>query len=535
MLINHLMSRTTKANRLGETGMESQHFDIAVIGGGPGGYATALRAAELELSVALINREQRLGGTCLNRGCIPSKALITATRSIHDTHDAARMGITTKVEGIDFAKLRAFKNQSVSDMTDGLSSLLNARKVTVFNGEALITTEQQIEIKTTGTDTDQPKTTLITADDIVVATGSRPRPLPDYPFTGALIDSTQALDLAEFPKSAVIVGAGAVAVEFASMWAAAGVDVTLFTRNERVLSHADRRTSMALTRALAGNGIRLVTRSHVTNINTGILPSYLEDSIQGAAEASSESTMNGCTINTASEKQGKVGATVSYTCGNDTAEHECTADVVLAAIGRDPNTDQRWFADAGIALDEHGLVRTDAYGHTSQPGIWALGDITQGPALAYRAFEQGIVIAESVAGLDPKPVNDATVPEIVFSTPEFATVGMTFDEAKADHGIVGPKESLYPMMGNARIRMSGNSGSLTLITGAYIDNPNTPVVLGAHLVAPDASDLITEAQQLIGNRVPLSQAARLIHPHPTFSEAFGEALLKADGRPLHTR
>lgn len=138
--------------------MESQHFDIAVIGGGPGGYATALRAAELELSVALINREQRLGGTCLNRGCIPSKALITATRSIHDAHEAARMGINTKVEGIDFVKLKAFKNQSVSDMIDGLFSLLNARKITVFNGEASITAEQQIEIKTTKTDTDQPKT-----------------------------------------------------------------------------------------------------------------------------------------------------------------------------------------------------------------------------------------------------------------------------------------------------------------------------------------------------------------------------------------
>jgi dihydrolipoamide dehydrogenase len=515
--------------------MESQHFDIAVIGGGPGGYATALRAAELELSVALINREQRLGGTCLNRGCIPSKALITATRSIHDAHDAARMGINTKVEGIDFTKLKAFKNQSVSDMTDGLFSLLTARKVTVFNGEASITAEQQIEIQTTRADTDQPKNLSITADDIVVATGSRPRQLPDYPFTGALIDSTQALDLAEFPKSAVIIGAGAVAVEFASMWAAAGVDVTLLIRNERVLSHADRRASMALTRALAGNGIRLVTHSHVTDINSGILPSYLDDSTKGTVEASFESRMNGYTTSTAAEKQGKVGTTVSYISGNDTTEHECTADVVLAAIGRDPNTDQRWFADAGIALDEHGFVRTDAYGHTSQPGLWALGDITQGPALAYRAFEQGIVIAESVAGLDPKPVNNVTVPEIVFSTPEFATVGMTMDEAKTNQSVIGPKESLYPMMGNARIRMSGNSGSLTLITGAYTDNPDTPVVLGAHLVAPDASDLIAEAQQLIGNRVPLSQAARLIHPHPTFSEAFGEVLLKADGRPLHTK
>lgn len=515
--------------------MESQHFDLAIIGGGPGGYATALRAAELELSVALINREQRLGGTCLNRGCIPSKALITATRAIHDVHDAARMGINAKVENIDFAKLRTFKNQSVSNMTDGLSSLLSARRVTVFNGEASITSEQHIEITTTEAGTSRPESISISADDIVVATGSRPRPLPDYPFAGALIDSTKALDLARFPKSAAIVGAGAVAVEFASMWAAAGVDVTLIIRNERVLSHADRRASTALTRALTSHGIRLVTHSRITRIETGALPSYLTHSAEGATETKSTSLPNERTSNNAMENLGEVGATVSYISENDNAEHKCTADVVLGAIGRDPNTDERWFTNTGIAVDEQGLVKTDAYGHTSQPGIWALGDITPGPALANRAFEQGIVIAESIAGLNPKPVNNTTVPEIVFSMPEFATVGMTIDEARANPSIIDPQESLYPMMGNARMRMSGSTGSLTLITGAYRDHPDTTVVLGTHLVAPDASDLIAEAQELVGNRISLSQAARLIHPHPTFSEAFGEALLKADDRPLHTR
>ncbi|WEV58315.1 FAD-dependent oxidoreductase [Bifidobacterium sp. ESL0728] len=509
--------------------MQTTHVDIAIIGGGPGGYATALRASELGLSVVLINREERLGGTCLNRGCIPSKALITASRAIADVGDAKRIGINASIEDIDFVKLNAFKNEMVRAMTDGLATLLSTRKVAVINGEASIAENHRVKVNISETKNTnalsngsttkehhskadlqsvrQSKSACnssieITADNIVVATGSRPRPLPDHPFEGAVIDSTQALGLLPFPKSAVIVGAGAVAVEFASMWNAAGVDVTLLIRHERVLSHTHRRTSMALTRALAKNGVHIVTHSHVGDIK----------SVAGIA-----------------------GATVCYSTDKDETVREVQADFVLTAIGRDPNTDADWFDNAGIELDEHGLVKTDDLGRTSQPGIWALGDITVGPALAYRAFEQGIVIAETIAGRNPRPVDNNTVPEVVFSTPEFASVGLTIDAAKANPAIIEPKETVYPMMGNARILMSGEAGSMSVVSGAYASKPDTPVILGVHMLAPDAGDLIAEAEELIGNRVPLSDAARLIHPHPTFSEAFGEALLKADGRPLHTR
>ncbi|WEV70012.1 FAD-dependent oxidoreductase [Bifidobacterium sp. ESL0775] len=508
--------------------MQSTHFDIVIIGGGPGGYATALRAAQLGLSVALINREERLGGTCLNRGCIPSKALIIATRAMRTVGDAERMGVNASINGIDFPKLTAFKDHAVTSMTDGLASLLAMRKVTVIHGEASVTAKHHVSVKLSETDMKsapadfqgrnqeqddnanpnqgrvggtQSSTIELNADNIVVATGSRPRPLPGHPFAGALIDSTQALALTRFPKSAIIIGAGAVAVEFASMWNAAGVDVTMLIRHERVLSHAHRRTSMALTRALAKDGVHIVAHSSVADIENGE---------SGAAS-------------------------VSYRTDKDETIRNTKADVVLAAIGRDPNTDAGWFADAGIALDENGLVKTDAYGRTNQPAIWALGDITPGPALAYRAFEQGIVIAESIAGLDPKPVENNTVPEVVFSTPEFASVGLTVEQAKADPDIDEAKETAYPMMSNARVLMSGEAASMSVVTGAYADKPDTPVVLGVHMLAPDAGDLIAEAEELVGNRVPLADAARLIHPHPTFSEAFGEALLKADGRPLHTR
>ncbi|MDF7640956.1 dihydrolipoyl dehydrogenase [Bifidobacterium sp. ESL0784] len=482
--------------------MHNTHVDIAIIGGGPGGYATALRASELGLSVVLINREERLGGTCLNRGCIPSKALIAASRAIGNVSDAKRMGINASIEGIDFAKLNDFKNKTVSTMTDGLASLLASRKVTVINGEASIVENHHVRIQIDETQIEGGAFVEITADNIVVATGSRPRPLPGHRFEGPLIDSTQALNQPRFPESAVIVGAGAVAVEFASMWNASGTDVTLLIRHERVLSHLHRRTSMALTRSLAKNGVNIVTHSHITDIKN---------------------------------TPDKTGAIVGYSTEKDKTRRQLHADVVLAAIGRDPNTDAGWLSDAGIELDEYGMVKTDDFGRTTQPGIWAVGDITQGPALAYRAFEQGIVIAESIAGRNPQPVDDNTVPEVVFSTPEFACVGMTMEQAKANPDIIEPKETAYPMMGNARVLMSGEAASMSIISGSYSDKPETPVVLGVHMLAPDAGDLIAEAEQLVGNRVPLSDAARLIHPHPTFSEAFGEALLKADGRPLHTR
>ena len=188
-----------------------------------------------------------------------------------------------------------------------------------------------------------------------------------------------------------------------------------------------------------------------------------------------------------------------------------------------------------MTIDDHGHVATDAYGRTDKPGVWAVGDVTAGHALAHRAFEQGIVIAETIAGLNPKPVDEATVPQIVFSFPEAASVGLTVEQAQAREDLIEIKETNYPMLANARMLMSGTAGSLTIVSGCDATNPDTPRVLGVHMVSQMASDIIAEAEQLVGNRVPLADAARLVHPHPTFSETLGEALLKADGRPLHTR
>lgn len=493
--------------------MTEQHFDIAIIGAGPGGYSTALRAAELGKSVALIERDTTVGGTCLNRGCIPSKALLTAAHQVESARMAKRTGINIEIQSIDFGRLRDFRTSTVETMTRGLAGLLAHRGVTVFHGEAALRDGHTVQVAPAGgaaqvtrsvkAGVEEPvdDTLAIHADDIVLATGSRPMPLPGNPFSGALIDSTQALEQNTFPSNAVIIGAGAVALEFASLWNAAGSDVTLLIRKDRVLSSWERRASMTLTRELKRRGVNIVPRTKVTHVDIGV----------------------------------NLGATVHYTQNGSSEERTAYGEVVLAAIGRLPNTDADWFTSNGIVLDERGYVETDKYGRTNVPSIWALGDITAGHALAHRAFEQGIVIAESIAGLDPKPVLEETVPQVVFSFPEAACVGLTFDEAKSRDDIVDPKETAYPMLSNSRMLMSGEGGSMTIVSGAYTSDPETELVLGVHIVSPIASDLIAEAEQLVGNHVPLADAARLIHPHPTFSEALGEGLLKADGRPLHTR
>lgn len=495
----------------------SEAFDIAIIGGGPGGYSTALRAAELGKRVAMIERDATLGGTCLNRGCIPSKALISATHAIDSIRHAGELGISATINGIDYGTLHDYKKRIVDTMTQGLAGLLAHRGVTVFRGVASITgaarpitvhiaapADGQGVQRSVRSDVpeDIGPSYDITAQDVVLAMGSVPRQLPGEPFRGAIIDSTRAMSMA-MPHNAVIIGAGAIAAEFASMWNAAGCKVTMLIRKDRVLSGWDRRAGVTLTHELKRHGIDVINRSTVTHIDTGV----------------------------------NMGALVHYTSAKDggSTEHIAEGEFVLVAIGRDPLTSDGWIRDAGVTVDDHGFITTDGYGRTPVAGIWAVGDITEGHALAHRAFEQGIIAAESIAGLDPKPLDEDTIPQIVFSNPEAASVGLTATDAKQRDDLSDIKETVYPMMSNARMMMSDSGGSLSLVSGICAQQPGVRVVLGVHMVAPVASDIIAEAEQLVGNHTPLSDAARLIHPHPTFSETLGETLLKADDRPLHTR
>lgn len=498
----------------------TEQFDIVIIGAGPGGYSTALRAAQLGRQVALIERDAAPGGTCLNRGCIPTKALLDATATFDAIRHTDGIGIHAHADPIDFPTLHHWRENIVSTMVQGLSSLLAQRGVTVFQADA-----ELMPAGETGTDDPNRRSVLLTPStgqtdvlrhdaktvspqgarvviettDVVLAMGSRPRELPGTTFHDAIIDSTQALQR-DFPASATIIGAGAVAVEFASIWNSAGCDVTLVIRKDRVLSAWDRRAGTTITRELRKRGITVIANAAVTRIES----------------------------NTPNE------TTVYYRVKGG-EEQSVASEAVLGAIGRDPNTQAAWVAGNGIDLDEHGHVVTDEYGRTRAAHVWAVGDIVAGHALAHRAFEQGITVAERIAGLDPKPVDENTVPQVVFSRPQAACVGYSGAQAKADGRFGNVTETAYPMMGNARMAMSGSTGSMTIVSGETADDPGTRVLLGVHMVSPEATELIAEAEQLVGNRVPLSEAARLIHPHPTFSETLGEALLKADGRPLHTR
>lgn len=493
--------------------MASLHFDIAIIGAGPGGYSAALRAAELGRSVVMIERDETLGGTCLNRGCIPSKALITATRTLDALAHGESMGIVSKLEEIDFGRLRDYREHTVATLVDGLRALVEYRDITVYRGDASLSADHHVHVvpsagqehvrrfaKNGGFD-EIAGDLDITADDVVLATGSRPRELPGTAYHGAIVDSTAALSIDTFPHSAVIIGSGAVALEFASIWNSAGSDVTLLIRKDSVLSKSDRRAALALSRELKRRGIDIIRNAHVRGIDTGV----------------------------------NLGVTVRYTLGDDDEEHMIGAEIALGAIGRTPNTDEPWFADCGVALDDAGMVVVDDYGRTNLDHVWALGDITAGHALAHRAFAQGLVIAETIAGLKAKPVDEDAIANIVFSSPEFATVGLTLRQAQADARYADVRETVFPVMSNPRMVMSATGGSFSIVSGRDAGGDDTEYVLGVHVVAPDASDMIAEAQQIVANRIPLHEASNAIHPHPTFSEMIGETLLKADGRPLHAR
>jgi dihydrolipoamide dehydrogenase len=401
------------------------------------------------------------------------------------------------LKSIDLRKLIDYKEGVVNQMTKGLEGLLKRRKVTTITGTATMTAPHEISVELS----DSSDTVHLQATDVVVATGSHPRHLPGTQFSRkAILSSQDALNLQQIPSSVVIIGSGPIGLEFATLWSSIGAEVTVLEVADRVLPSATPRVSATISRDLKRAGVHCATNVTIDSLEEGVNQS----------------------------------ATVHYR-EDEGDEQTLTAQFALVAIGRLPNTDADWFSAIGIDLDERGLVKTDAYGRTSVPGVWALGDITAGKQLAHRAFAQGLVVAESIAGIDTEPVDDHTVPAVTFAMTEVGSVGYARAEAETVPELSEVKETTFPMLGNARVVMSGDSGSVTVVSGIRADRPGVPVVLGVQMVGPGVSELTAEAQQLVGNRIPLHEASRLVHPHPTLSETLGEALLSADGRPLHTR
>lgn len=509
---------------------QPRHFDVAIVGGGPAGYSTALRAAELGKSVALIEEDGAPGGVCLHAGCVPSKALLTAANTVEHARYASTYGLDFKLSTFDLGKLVAYKRSIVNSMTSGLTNLLHHRKVTMIQAAAEVQKAGEVVLRYPA-DTTDPQHPIaahsetITAGDVVLATGSRPRSLPGVRFSHkAILDSTDALNLLQIPQSVIIIGSGSIGLEFATLWRELGADVTVLEVAPQIFPAGTKRSSALVTRAMKRSG---------TKFHAGVC-------IQSVTEGANLAVKVSYTAPDA----------VNHTPLPPSAQHTDDADktddqkppvitqaaqFALVCIGRVPNTDEPWFSHLGVDLDERGYVKTDPYGRTNIDHVWALGDITAGKQLAHRAFAQGIVVAESIAGVPTTPVDNANVPAVVYSQVPIASVGIDKKTALADPHISDVQEANVPIMGNARVQMVGGMGNITIISGIRDSQPGVRVILGVDMCGPQVEDLIGEAAELIGNHVPLHDASRFIHPHPTFSETFGEALLNADGRPLHTR
>lgn len=453
--------------------MNVTDVDLVVLGGGSGGYAAAIRAAELGRTVVVVEVD-KVGGTCLHRGCIPTKALLHAGEVADQVRHAASVGVRAGFDGIDVAALTAYRQGIVSKKYAGLQGLLRARGVSVVTGRGVIVGERTVEVDGAH----------YRGRDVLVATGAAPRTLPGIEVSGRIITSDGALALDEVPKRAIVLGGGVIGVEFASIWRSLGAEVTILEAADRLLPTEDATASTALERAFRRRGI--TTR--------------LGAQVRGATSTAREVLV-------------------------DVGDEQLSADVLLVAVGRTPVTDGLGLAEQGVRFDG-AFVEVDAHGSTSAPGLWAVGDITRGPQLAHRGFQQGILAAETMAGLAPTPVPDHLIPRVTYSHPEVASVGLTESEARASHGDRIATFD-YNLAGNGKSEIIGTGGVVKVIR--LVDGP----VIGVHMVGDRVGELITEAQLVVGWDAHPEDVAPFVHAHPTQSEALGEAFLALAGKALH--
>lgn len=455
--------------------MTEHRADVVVLGGGSGGYAAALRLAELGKDVVLVEKD-KLGGTCLHRGCIPTKALLHAAEVADAARGAADIGVQASFHGIDPVRVRTYREGIVAKKFKGLEGLISARGIRVVRGEGTLEAGPAVRV---GDD-------LYRGTDVILATGSYSRSLPGLEIGGRVLTSEQALDLDVVPEKVVVLGGGVIGVEFASVWRSFGVDVTIVEALPHLLPAEDVASSKALERAFRKRGIAFHLGRRFSSV---------------VARAD--------------------GVTVSLDDGTD-----LDADYVLVAVGRGPATAGMGFEDAGVRL-ERGFVDTDERLRTSVPNVWAVGDIVVGLQLAHRGFQQGIFVAEEVAGLAPVLVPDADVPRVAYSHPEVASVGLTEAQAQERFGADSVRAYEYNLAGNGRSEIIGTSGIVKIVR--RVDGP----VVGAHLVGDRVGELISEAQLAVGWEAHPEDIAPFVHAHPTQSEALGEAFLALAGKPLH--
>ena len=456
--------------------MEDRYADVVILGGGSGGYAAALRSAELGKSVVLIEQD-KIGGTCLHRGCIPTKALLHVGEVADSARDCARYGVQTELQGIDMAGVNKYKDGVVSKNYKGLQGLIRSRGIETVDGHGLLSGARQVVVADV----------TYTAATVVLATGSAPRTLPGLDIDGRqVITSEHALELDHVPSSAVILGGGVIGVEFASIWKSFGADVTIVEALSHLVPLEDPASSALLERAFRRRGIDFKLGARFAGVERD------EESVHVHLET------------------GEV----------------LDAELLLVAVGRGPVSAGLGYEQAGIAVDR-GFVMVDELCRTNVPGVYAVGDLIPGPQLAHAGFGEGILVAEHVAGLPVVPIDYAGVPRITYSSPEVASVGLTEPQALERFGADGVRTVVYDLAGNGRSSIINARGAVKLV--ARLDG----TVLGVHIVGERVGELIAEAQLIYNWEATAFDVARLIHPHPTQSEAIGEAHMLLAGKPLH--
>jgi len=463
-----------KSDELYVRGLVVAEFDVVVLGGGSGGYACALRSAQLGLSVVLIEKD-KLGGTCLHRGCIPTKALLHAGEVADSAKHASEFGVNATFTSMDMTAVNTYKDGVVSKLHKGLQGLVKSRNITYVEGVGRLVSPNTVEVNGE----------QYTGKSVVLATGSYPRTLPGLDIDGRqIVTSEEAMRFDFVPKSVIVLGGGVIGCEFASVWSSFGSEVTIIEGLPRLVALEDESSSKQLERAFRKRGIKFET---------------------GIKFASATKDANGVTVTLEN------GATF-------------TAEVLLVAVGRGPVTSGIGYEEQGLTMDRGYLIVDDKC-RTNVPGVFAVGDIIPTLQLAHVGFAEGIMVAEEIAGLHPRAINYDGVPKVTYSEPEVASVGLTTAQAKErGHDVV---ELSYDLAGNGKANILKTAGSVKLVA-----ERNGPI-LGIHMVGSRVGELLAEAQLIFNWEATASDVAQHIHAHPTLSEAVGEAHLALAGKPLH--
>jgi dihydrolipoamide dehydrogenase len=466
-------------------------YDVIVIGAGPGGYVAAIRAAQLGMKVACVDKRDALGGTCLNVGCIPSKALLQSSEKFEETqHGLAAFGVKVGNVALDLTGMMGHKDKTVKANVDGVAFLFKKNKIDWLKGAGSIAGKGVVKVKANGGGEQTYKT-----KNIIIATGSDVIALPGMTIDEkTIVSSTGALALPSVPKRMVVIGGGVIGLELGSVWQRLGAQVTVVEFLDRILPPMDGEVSKQMQRILAKQGIAFKLSTKVT---------------------AAKPAKSGVTLTLEPAKTGDGAA-------NETLE----ADVVLVAVGRKPYTDGLGLESVGVKLDNRGRITVDKHLQTNVPGIYAIGDCIEGPMLAHKAEDEGMAVAETIAG-QAGHVNYDVIPNIVYTWPEVAAVGKTEEELKAAG--VQYKSGKFPFTANGRARaMNATEGFVKILADAKTDR-----VLGCHMVGPDTSHLIAEVAMAMEFGASSEDIARTCHGHPTLSEVVKEAALAVDGRPIH--